>query len=125
MSPPLHRHEISEPLIVMKAECCHHVSDLVCDHKRHSYLVGKRGCLLIDQQIHLTERHAAPVLHGSRSKVRNRKQVELLEGIWNVEEILVMSRERYNDSIELDRMQTHLQGEFSPAALSQRSITTL
>ena len=99
MRPPLHRHQIAEPLfITFSIDFTHHVRDFVRYHQRNALFVRDRCGLRVDQKIHLAERDAAPILHRSRGKIGDREEIELLKGVRNMEEVLKVRKDEKKEA---------------------------
>ena len=69
--PPLHRHEIAEPL----------VRHLVGQNRRDLLPRAGRGRLRVRQQIRLAIENRGGILHGARREIRHRHHVELSERV--------------------------------------------
>mmetsp|Transcript_104110 Transcript_104110/g.293600 ORF Transcript_104110/g.293600 Transcript_104110/m.293600 type:complete len:341 (+) Transcript_104110:1440-2462(+) len=77
--PPRHCHEVAEPLM----------GELVRYHDADSLLLGHGRSLEVAQEVHLTIRHQAPILHRSGREIRNGDHVQLRQGVRHAEKVVV------------------------------------
>ncbi len=85
--PPLHRDEVSEPL----------VRELVIDHLRDPLARGDGRILGVDEERRLAVRHKAPVLHRSGREVGQRDHVELGQRVRDAEPVGEVREAEFGD----------------------------
>ena len=87
--------QVAEPLM----------GKLVADNCRNSLLIGRARLAVVVQQVRLTVRDQAPVLHCSGYKVRDGDHVLLGQRVWHVEVVLKVPQHLGPDALRVGDLQ--------------------